>query len=160
MKRLLAVAASLFFLAWSMLALADADRQRGVAERGARVMPFDLEQTMHVFERREDGGVQRVVVKDPGNREQIALIQAHLEEEAARFARGDFGDPARIHGTHMPGLAELSAGAKRVSVVYSALPEGGEIRYRSEDPELVAAIHRWFRAQLHDHGRHATPHAH
>jgi len=39
-------------------------------------MPFDLEQTTHVFQKLEDGGLQKVRVKDPLNKKQIALIQA------------------------------------------------------------------------------------
>jgi len=82
-------------------------RQAQVAARGAQVMPFDLEQTIHVFQRLDDGGRQTVTVKDPSNEKQIALIQPHLLHEGNKFRRGDFSDPARIHGDDMPGLAEL-----------------------------------------------------
>jgi hypothetical protein len=135
-------------------------RQDEVAGRGAQVMPFDLEQTMHVFQTLDDGGLQKVVVKDPSNKKQIALIQAHLKEEAVRFRKGDFSDPAKIHGADMPGLTELKAGAAKIAVRYAALPDGAEIRYQAKDPKLVAAIHRWFDAQLSDHGRHAVEHMH
>lgn len=99
---------------WSALALvslataptlvhsADAERQRDVARRGAQVMPFDLEQTIHQFQPLKDGGLQRVTVKNPQNKAQIALIRTHLKEEAERFRRGDFSDPAKIHGADMP----------------------------------------------------------
>jgi hypothetical protein len=43
------------------------NRHEEVAARGATVMPFDLEQTMHVFQKLEDGGLQKVVVKEPSN---------------------------------------------------------------------------------------------
>ena len=43
-------------------------RQDQVAVRGAQVMPFDLEQTIHVFQRLDDGGRQTVTVKDPKKR--------------------------------------------------------------------------------------------
>lgn len=138
----------------------ETERQHGVAERGAQVMPFDLEQTVHVFEPLEDGGLQRVTVKEGADGEQVALIQEHLREEAERFQAGDFRDPARIHGADMPGLTALSAGAERIDVSYTALPAGGEIRYSARDPDLVAAIHRWFHAQVQDHGPHATMHHH
>lgn len=49
-------------------------RQGEVAARGAKVMPFDLEQTTHVFQKLDDGGLQKVVAKDPSNKKQIALI--------------------------------------------------------------------------------------
>jgi hypothetical protein len=42
-------------------------RQGEVAARGAKVMPFDLEQTTHVFQKLDDGGLQKVVVKDSSN---------------------------------------------------------------------------------------------
>src|SRR5688500_8273520 len=72
-------------------------RQEEVAAKGAKIMPFDLEQTMHHFQPLENGGLQTVTVKDPSNSTQIALIQAHLKEEAEKFHRGDFSDPAQIH---------------------------------------------------------------
>ena len=33
-----------------------------VVQRGSHVMPFDLEQTTHVFSKTEQGGVQQVIV--------------------------------------------------------------------------------------------------
>ena len=133
----------------------DADRQAQVAARGANVMPFDLERTTHVFQPTTDGGVQTVRADDPNDDEQIALIRAHLREEAAAFARGDFTDPAFIHGPDMPGLAELREGASRIDVEFQTLPEGARIRYVSDDPSLVHALHVWFEAQASDHGEHA-----
>jgi hypothetical protein len=131
-------------------------RQAEVAARGAQVMPFDLEQTTHVFQQLPDGGLQTVTAKDVANTEQIALIQAHLREEAVKFRRGDFGDPATIHGQDMPGLADLKAGAAKIDVEYTALPHGGQIRYATTDPTLIMALHHWFAAQISDHGAHAT----
>jgi hypothetical protein len=133
-------------------------RQKEVAVKGAKVMPFDLEQTTHVFQKLDDGGLQKVVVKDPSNKKQVALIQSHLKEESEKFRKGDFSDPAKIHGEDMPGLAELKAGAAKINVRYSALPEGAQIRYQANDPRLVTAIHQWFSAQLSDHGDHGTHH--
>ena len=121
-------------------------------------MPFDLEQTTHMFQKLDDGGLQKVVVKDPSNKKQIALIQAHLKEESEKFRKGDFSDPAKIHGEDMPGLAQLKAGAAKVDIRYTALPDGAQIRYTAKDPKLVAALHQWFAAQLSDHGHHASGH--
>src|SRR5262249_32554957 len=101
---------------------AQSTRQEEVATKGAQVMPFDLEQTMHVFQPLEDGGLQTVTAKDPAHSQQIALIQAHLQEEAAKFRQGDFSDPAKIHGEDMPGLAALRAGAGHIDVQYTPLP--------------------------------------
>ncbi|HET8760395.1 MAG TPA: hypothetical protein VFN94_04965, partial [Nitrospiria bacterium] len=118
---------SVVIVTLGLMILTACTRQAQVAARWAQVMPFDLEQTIHVFQRLEDGGRQTVTVKDPSNTQQIALIQSHLQHEAERFRQGDFSDPAKIHGHEMPGLAELKAGFAQIDIRYTALPNGGEI---------------------------------
>jgi hypothetical protein len=132
-------------------------RQTEVARAGSTVMRFDLERTTHVFEKRDDGGLQTVLA-DSDDPEQVALIRAHLRDEAERFARGDFHDPSMIHGDDMPGLHTLVMGRDRLRIAYRDVERGGAIEYRALDAELVDAIHVWFDAQLSDHGDHAQPH--
>lgn len=128
-----------------------------VARRGAHVMPFSLEHTTHIFTKTAKGGLQQVVVKDIANTEQIKLIRDHLSKISSKFARGDFSDPARIHGADMPGLAELrKAGPGQIRVEYKELTKGAQIEYSADDPSLIDAIYRWFDAQLSDHARHAV----
>ena len=131
------------------------ERQALVAERGQTVMPFDLEQTTHRFTPTVTGGVQDVVADQRGDTEQIDLIRAHLRKEAAAFSRGDFADPARIHGADMPGLAELQDGYDRFEVHYEDRADGATLTYTTEDSALADALHEWFQAQLGDHGAHA-----
>jgi len=133
------------------------ERRAQVAATGAEVMTFDLDRTTHVFEALEDGGLQ-TVVSDDGDTAQVALIRTHLAAEAERFARGDFHDPSMIHGADMAGLHELMAGHERLTVTYHDVEEGAEIRYASSDPQVVGAVHRWFEAQIRDHGDHAQTH--
>ncbi|TMS00579.1 aspartate carbamoyltransferase [Nonomuraea basaltis] len=131
------------------------DRQAEVAAKGSQVMPFDLERTTHTFAKGADGGVQTVVADDPSDSGQIRLVREHVTQEAAKFARGDFGDPAAIHGDGMPGLTALSQGYARITTSYAEVPAGARITYRTEDPALVKALHAWFDAQVSDHGAHA-----
>jgi hypothetical protein len=131
---------------------ASPERRADVAERGARVMPFDLARSTHLFESLPDGGLQTVTAKDPGDTLQIRLIREHVRSESERFPRGDFADPMAIHGHDMPGIAELRAGAGKFEVRYGEIPGGATIRYRSNEAQLVAALHRWFEAQRMDHG--------
>jgi len=138
-------------------ALAIQSRQETVAERGVGVMPFNLEKTTHVFEATDNGGMEKVTADEPPDAEQISLIREHLLEEASRFGRGDFSDPAAIHGDDMPGLKELKSGAERFEFRYAELPNGAQIEFATDDPILVSALHRWFEAQLSDHGEHASP---
>jgi mono/diheme cytochrome c family protein len=131
--------------------------QQQVAERGAQVMPFDLERTTHIFEKLDSGGRQQVI-SDDGDVAQIALIREHLADEATKFSRGDFHDPEMIHGADMAGLHELVMGAERMAITYSDIESGGQILYTTEDADLVAALHAWFDQQVADHGEHAMAH--
>ena len=132
------------------------ERQTMVHEMGHQVMPFELSKTQHIFEMTDNGGVQQVIVKNPGDKEQITLIQEHLQHLAMGFSAGDFSAPVSLHGADMPGLKELAAGAARIKIEYTALSNGGQITFATDDRHLVTAIHRWFGAQLSDHGADAT----
>jgi hypothetical protein len=132
-----------------------AQRQADVAERGAEVMPFDLEATTHHFEPTGTGVVQTVVADDAADAEQVELVRQHLLAESERFRQGDYGDPAEIHGHDMPGLADLEAGAAQIDVVYAEIPTGAVLTFTTSDPALVAALHLWADAQTMDHGDHA-----
>jgi hypothetical protein len=129
--------------------------QEHVHQMAPRVMPFDMSKTVHIFKMTESGGVQRVIAKDPGATDQIALIQQHLQHEAERFQHGDYSDPAMLHGADMPGLKDLQAGASRIKISYAALPSGAEITFETTDLHLLTALHRWFGAQLSEHGADA-----
>jgi hypothetical protein len=135
---------------------AASSRQAEVAERGASVMPFDLERTTHQFTKTDTGGVQNVVADDPQDTTQITLIRQHLTAEVDRFRRGDFTDPARIHGTEMPGLEALRGHGGRITIDYETTPDGARATYTTSDAELRNALHHWFDAQVSDHGQHAT----
>jgi hypothetical protein len=144
-----------FFVLIGSVNLYAGTRQEHVHEMAHRVMPFDISKTIHIFKMTESGGVQKVVAKDPGATDQIALIRKHLQHEAGRFQQGDFSDPAKLHGADMPGLKDLQAGASRIKVLYAPLPSGAEIKFETTDLHLLTALHRWFGAQLSEHGADA-----
>jgi len=131
-------------------------KQTMVHEMGQQVMPFDLSKTLHIFEMTESGGIQQVVARDSNDTEQIGLIRPHLQHEAMRFMAGDFTDPTSLHGADMPGVKELSKDSAQIKIEYSALPNGAQITFTTVDLHLITAIHRWFGAQLSDHGADAT----
>lgn len=154
---LLAVLGTLGVLSWAgWLTLPRTNQQAMVHEMGQHVMPFDLSQTTHIFEMTENGGVQQVIAKDPTDVAQVQLIQQHLQHETMRFRAGDFSDPTSLHGGDMPGVKELASGAAQVEIEYSALYDGAQITFTTQDFPLITAIHRWFGAQLSDHGTDAT----
>ncbi|QYY28353.1 aspartate carbamoyltransferase [Cupriavidus pinatubonensis] len=129
-------------------------RQTEVAHRGAAVMPFDLERTTHFFDDTVSGGIETITANAKNDTEQIALIRSHLATEAKRFGRGDFSDPARIHGHDMAGLAELAGAGDKLHVEYRSIPAGASLTFTSTAPAVIAAIHAWFAAQRSDHGAH------
>lgn len=135
---------------------ANAVRLDEVAARGRHVMPFDLEKTLHIFEKNAHGGLQQVIAKDAGDSEQINLIRKHLAQLTKRFTSGDFAGPRRIHGDTMPGVQALAGAGGKVRFLYRELTNGAEIEYIAEDPALIDAIHSYFDAQLSDHARHAV----
>jgi hypothetical protein len=126
-------------------------KQEHVHQMAHRVMPFDISKVTHIFKMTESGGVQRVVAKGPDSTDQIELIRQHLQHEAMRFQRGDYSDPATLHGADMPGLKELQAGSSHIKVTYASLPTGAEITFETTDLKMLTALHRWFGAQLSEH---------
>lgn len=142
-------------LAVQAQASVSAERLDAVAQRGAQVMPFNLEQTMHHFSKTPMGGVQQVVVKNPQNQADLIAIQRHLSNLSTRFAAGDFSGPQSIHGQDMPGTKMLALNAQRIRFKYQDLGEGGQIEMLSTEPDLIMAIHQFLDAQLTDHARHA-----
>lgn len=135
-------------------AFAEREQDR-VHQMSHDVMPFDMSRTVHIFKMTETGGIQRVLARDASHANQIALVRQHLKHEAKKFGHGDYSDPAKLHGAGMPGLAELEENSSAVDVSYSELPAGAQLRFETEDLGLVTAIHRWFGAQLSDHGADA-----
>ena len=132
-----------------------ADHQAAVAEAGVEVMPFDLDETTHIFTNSPSGGRQDVIADDPSDATTISLIRTHLADEAAKFSRGDFSDPEAIHGPDMPGLSTLRERFADFDIELIDTDEGATIVYSTQDDDLVDAIHLWFAAQSSDHGNHA-----
>ena len=129
-------------------------RLEEVAVKGAEVMPFDLERTTHIFEKKDNGGLQQVI-SDDGDAAQIEVIRSHLAEETERFSNGNFHDPQMIHGENMAGLHQLIMGYQKITISYSEIENGAQILYTTNDGEMVTALHNWFDAQVSDHGAHA-----
>src|SRR3990167_11551530 len=131
-------------------------RQEKIHEQGSNVMPFDLNQTTHIFKKTASGGIQQVVVKDiTTDAGQIPVIRMNLKMEASYFQQGNFSDPMALHGDSMPGVEALAQSAGKIKITYSELENGAQIAYESEDTDTIAAIHQWFDAQVSDHGADA-----
>lgn len=155
MKSKLLVLIVLF--AASALGASATTRQQQVRSNGEHVMPFSLNATLHEFRPVPLGGVMTIVARK-NDAAQIRLIQSHLLKEANAFERGNYADPAAIHGMQMPGLPYLSTHSSEVVVRYQPLEKGARISFFGSTAKSVKAIHEWFAAQLADHGSDATMH--
>lgn len=153
MRAIIAIAAGALIGVSSAFA-AEPSRQEEVARKGATVMPFDLMHTTHFFDDTKSGGLETITAHDPDGKRQVALIRSHLATEAKRFGKGDFSDPAAIHGQDMPGLAELARAGDKLKVKYKELPGGARLSFTSRDPSVISAVHAWFAAQRSDHVAH------
>lgn len=131
-------------------------RQEMIHESGSHVMPFNLDETLHVFSKTENGGIQSIVVRDTTDTENLGLIRMHLQMEAQNFAKGDFSDPSSLHGETMPGLSVLEVNYPKLKVTYSEIEDGAEINFETTDVKTMDAIHDWFNAQVSDHGDDAV----
>ena len=150
--------ALLFLIPVQAMDRADENRLDEVAERGKHVMPFDLKKTTHIFSKTINGGIQQIIANDKSDSEQIQLIRDHLSKISQEFRQGDYSGPSHIHGEDMPGLTELmAADPNQIKIEYVTLPDGAQINYTTQSPQLISAIHQWFDAQLSDHARHAVP---
>ncbi len=130
-------------------------KQEHVHSMSHHVMPFDMSKTIHVFRMTDSGGVMKVISRDAKESDQIELVQQHLTHEAEMFKHGNYSDPLQLHGSDMPGVKELSANYSKINISYIELTEGAQLIFKTDDRSLVTAIHRWFGAQLSEHGADA-----
>jgi hypothetical protein len=123
----------------------------GVDARGARVMGFDQQRTVHHFRLYQDGGAIDVAVKDPANQGDRDAIRQHLPHIAQLFADGRFDAPMLVHATEVPGTPELARLKAVVSYVYVETPAGARVDIVTTHPEALAAVHRFLAFQIADH---------
>jgi hypothetical protein len=84
------------------------DHHRAMNERGAMVMGFDQEKTIHHFHLYRDGGAIDIAVKEASDAKNRDAIRAHLPHIASMFAAGNFGAPMIVHHTAaVPGTGIL-----------------------------------------------------
>ncbi|HET9516029.1 MAG TPA: hypothetical protein VFO95_18995 [Gemmatimonadales bacterium] len=121
-----------------------------VQRRGAAAMGGDQYTSAHVFEPLPDGG-RIVLQRDSADPAGTATIRAHMEDIAARFARGDFTLPGFVHAQEVPGTAVMAARRSVIQYLADTLPRGGEVRIRSDDATAIAAIHAFLAFQAQDH---------
>ena len=119
--------------------------------RGEKAMGFSQTETTHHFRLLPDGGyvqVQANSADDAANRDHIRM---HLQEQAKKFAAGDFGAPELTHDRVPPGVPEMQKLKSSIAYKYEEIERGGRLRITSRDTSAVAAIHDFLKFQIEDH---------
>lgn len=130
-------------------------RHHMIHSRSPIVMPFDMNKVTHYFIDTDEGGILKIKVKNTDDTVQIKLIRAHLKKEHGLFSKAKFTDPQTLHGKDMPGLKVLSKSKGKFNVTYRELSDGAQLTFTSEDKTVIEGLHKWFAAQLKDHGQDA-----
>ena len=122
-----------------------------VKRHGTEAMGFDQDKTSHHFRLYKDGGAVEVRANDAADTASTEHIRAHLQEQATKFAAGDFSAPQRTHGQLPPGAATMKKLRSRIHYEYQPLDGGGRLRITTKDHEALAAVHDFLRFQIEDH---------
>jgi tetratricopeptide (TPR) repeat protein len=121
-------------------------------QRGAHVMGFDQDKTVHHFLLFEDGGAIDIVVKDPADTANRDAIRAHLPHIAMMFGQGNFEAPMLVHETKaVPGIQTLTARKDAIAYRYVETPAGGRVDVVTKDAQALQALHEFLRYQIKEH---------
>lgn len=123
---------------------------RALQQRGKGTMGVDQYASRHRFEDLPDGGRIELQMREADSAG-VARIRAHLRQTAEEFRSGRFTAPEATHAMAVPGTTVMAAKKAKIGYTYGDLPEGGEIRIRTTDPEALAAIREFLAFQRADH---------
>ena len=134
------------------VALRAQDTHSAMEKRGAMVMGFDQELTVHHFLLFTDGGAIDVGVKDASNAKDRDAIRSHLPHIAMMFGEGNFDAPMLVHdSTNVPGTKVMAARKKDIRFQYVETPSGGRVDISTTEPRALAAVHAFLTFQIADH---------
>ena len=125
--------------------------QQASSDRGAHVMGFDQDATVHHFRLHADGGSIDIAAKSRNDAANRDAIRSHLPHIAAMFGDGNFEAPMLIHQTNVPGTDKMAALKNRIRFVYVETPVGGRLDIFTSDKAALAAVHDFMRFQITDH---------
>ena len=119
-------------------------------KRGQVAMGVNQYTSTHKFDALPDGG-RIELQRDANDPRDVATIRAHLKEVMGAFERGDFSTPGFVHAQEVPGTKVMAARRAQIRYSYEDLPQGGQIRLMTSDPEALRAIHDFMAFQRQDH---------
>ena len=122
-----------------------------VKERGAHVMGFDQDATVHHFRLHPDGGAIDIAAKDAADAANRDAIRSHLPHITQMFGDGNFSAPMLIHDTNVPGTDRMAELKNRIRFVYVETAGGARVDIFTTDAAALKAVHDFLRFQIADH---------
>jgi hypothetical protein len=136
-------------VAWLMPAQ---DSHQTLSDRGAMVMGFDQDKTVHHFYLYQDGGAIDIAVKDVSDSKDRDGIRSHLPHIAQMFGAGDFDAPMFVHDSKdVPGTRVLTKQKDKIAYRYNETPMGGRVDIVTKDADALAALHDFLVYQIKEH---------
>jgi len=145
------LAVGLLLTLFTIFALAQHDHHSDVMKHGEEAMGFSQSTTTHHFLLNTNGGAVQVTANDAADSATVQHIQAHLQQQAAKFKAGDFSAPELTHSGKPPGTDAMIARASKITYRYEAMKSGGRLLIATADPDALRAIHEFLRFQIKDH---------
>jgi len=129
----------------------DAMHHEMMNARGEKAMGFSQTATTHHFRLLPNGGYVEVQANDASDFASRDHIRTHLQEQAKKFAAGDFGAPELTHDRVPPGVPVMQERKSAIRYKYEQLEGGGRLWMTSKHADAVAAIHEFLKFQIEDH---------
>lgn len=141
------------FLASFAAAQTSADSHHDmVMKHGEQGMGFSQTATTHHFLATNSGGAIQVEAKDPQDSKSRDQIRLHLAHIAKAFAAGDFDIPMFVHDTKtVPGVQDMARLQSDIHYRYMETKGGAKVEIASDNPEAIAAVHKFLRFQIEEH---------
>jgi hypothetical protein len=128
-----------------------AQHNANVEKHGDQAMGFSHDKTTHHFRLFADGGAIEVIANDPEDKDSLAEIRMHLGHLTSMFKSGDFSIPMFVHSQNPPGTKIMAERRDQLTYSYEDLPNGGEVRIKTQDAEALRGVHDFLRFQIEDH---------
>lgn len=126
-------------------------KEAEMKQHGRMAMGFDQDKATHHFTLTATGGAIAVDANDPADEVTRDQIQAHLQEIAAAFGRGDFEKPLMTHGEAPTGVSGMQRHRSEMTYTFERTTRGGIVRIATPNAESLNAIHDFLRYQIREH---------
>jgi hypothetical protein len=125
--------------------------QAVVESHGDQAMGFPKIKTTHHFRMMKNGGAIEITVNDPSDKVHVRAVRSHLSNIAIMFTEGDFSIPEFVHDGLPPGVTTMKLMKAAIHYKYEETPNGGNVKIKSDDLIVLAAIHDFLRFQITEH---------